>query len=134
MRLPDSIKPSTFPEGQRAIFGCLVAAAGVAHFAFAAAVVAILVWGKWPEEQFGQIIEILGYGLFLLLAIDAVVVISLSLGGPVGRLKLKAGKDGFEGEATGDGETPFVQQTTIVQGTPVPDPPQTPPPDPGMRQ
>lgn len=107
--------PTNFTEGQRALFGCLVALAGIAHFAFAAIIVAILVKGDWGSEHFQQIIEILGYGLFLLLAIDAVVVISLSLGGPVGRLKLKAGKDGFEGEAS-DHDDPLP--TPIVPSPP----------------
>lgn len=114
--------PTNFGEGQRAVFGCLVAFAGIAHFIFAAVVVAILVRGDWGEEHYQQIIEILGWGMFLLLAIDAVVVVSLSLGGPVGRLKGKAGKDGFDFEASGDGEPAVtVTQTTTVT------PPETPP-------
>lgn len=120
--------PGSFAEGQRMIFGCLVAAAGVAHFAFAAVIVAILVKSDWGKDNFAQIIEILGYGLFLLLAIDGAVVIALALGGPVGRLKLKAGKDGFEGEASGDGEPPQPIVTTTTTTVP-----QQPPFDAGMR-
>jgi hypothetical protein len=132
----DDVRPKHFGDGQRVIFGCLVAFAGVAHFVFAAAVVAILVWGQlmgadWGDETRQQRLEILGWGLFLLLAIDAIVVVSLSLGGPVGRLKGKAGKDGFDFEASGDGEQ---VQTTVTATTTVTPVPAAPPVDPSLPQ
>lgn len=113
MNLLDKIKPGGFTEGQRMIFGCLVAFAGIAHFVFAAVMVWIFVWGaEWGDETRQQRLEILGWGFLFLLAIDAMVVLSLSLGGPVGRLKGKAGKDGFDFEASGDGEPVHVEVKT----------------------
>jgi hypothetical protein len=130
----DKIKPGGFTEGQRMWFGCLIAFAGMAHFLFAAVVVGILVWGAhmgadWGAETRQQRLEIIGWGLLSVLAIDAIVVVSLSLGGPVGRLKGKAGKDGFDFEASGDGEPVHVEvktTTTVSEQAPpgpLPQPP-----------
>jgi hypothetical protein len=82
--------PTTFAEGQRLIYGWLVAGAGVFCGGVSCALIAILVWGKWPETFFGQIITILGCALFAFIAAMCVVIVGLLVGGPVGKFSGKA--------------------------------------------
>lgn len=91
--------PQTFAEGQRLIYGWLAAAAGMFCGAMAIALVAILVWGKWPAILYGQIITILGLALGGFVAGMAAVMVGLLVGGPVGRFSATANKDGVSLEA-----------------------------------
>lgn len=133
MKLPALLPaPSNFAEGQRALFGCLVAAAGMFFGAFAAAIVTILVWGGWPESRYEQIIAILGWGFMIILGIVGVVIVSLALGGPVGRFKGSVSRDGLNVEASGDGEpAPQITATSTVTVQPA-TPPGGPPPPSGL--
>lgn len=99
MKLRGLPPPTTFAEGQRALYGCLAAVAGLAAGVGAVALVAILVWGGWPETLFGQIVGILGTALIGGVSIMAIVIVGLLVGGPVGRFRGKVGKDGAELEA-----------------------------------
>ena len=94
--------PTTFAEGQRQLFGILMAAAGVFCGAVAVGLIAILVWGGWPETLYGQILTILGVTLGGFIAAMTAVIIAMAVGGPVGRFKASASKDGFGLEADGD--------------------------------
>lgn len=63
------------------------------------ALVAVLVWGGWPEALYGKIIGILG-----VVAIGGLILIGISqvgilLGGPVGRFKGGVGREGVTFEA-----------------------------------
>jgi hypothetical protein len=79
--------PTTFAEGQRLIYGWLVAGAGMFCGAVACSLIGILVWGKWPATFYGQIITILGCSLFAFILAMSVVIIGLLVGGPVGKFK-----------------------------------------------
>lgn len=107
--IPQLPPPTTFTEGQRALFGCLVAASGMFFGGFAAFLVSIFVWGNWPTDRNEQIIGILGWGFMIVLGIVAIVIVSLALGGPVGRLKGGLSKDGLQIEAEGDSASITVQ-------------------------
>lgn len=105
---PELPPPTTFAEGQRLIYGWLVAGAGIFCGGVACALIAILVWGKWPETFFGQIITILGCALFAFIAAMCVVIIGLLVGGPVGRFKAGAavGDKNINVEADSPGTLP----------------------------
>ncbi|MEO6226179.1 MAG: hypothetical protein ABIO80_10080 [Sphingomicrobium sp.] len=96
MKLPE---PGTFAEGQRYIYGLLTAAAGIFCGACAVAMVALLMWGGWsPGEQHG-IVTIFGWTLGGFIAAMMAVIVGLLAGGPVGRFKLAASRDGASVEA-----------------------------------
>lgn len=91
--------PSTFAEGQRLVYGWLVAAAGMFCGAVACGLIAIFVWGKWPATLYGQIITILGWTLAGFILAMSTVIIGLLVGGPVGRFKATVSKDAVTMEA-----------------------------------
>ena len=93
--------PTTFAEGQRALFGWLMAASGVFAGAVAVGMIAVLIWGGWPSSLYGQILTILGLALGGFISALVVVIIAMAVGGPVGRFKATATKDGASFEAVG---------------------------------
>ena len=97
--LPELPPPTTFAEGQRLVYGYLVAAAGMFCGATAVGVIAILVWGGWPATLYGQIITILGCALGGFITAMAAVIVGLLVGGPVGKFKGAVSKDGVSLEA-----------------------------------
>lgn len=90
-RLPP---PTTFPEGQRALALILAALAGIACGAGVTALVLILWLGGWSDATQPQRLGTLALTMSGLLVGLIVVILGLLLGGPVGRLKGGAGKDG----------------------------------------
>ena len=95
-------RPRTFAEGQRLIYGWLAAAAGIFCGVAAIAMVALLVWGGWSPSEEHNIIVILGCALGGFIACMAAVLIGLLVGGPVGRFKGSASREGISLEAEGD--------------------------------
>lgn len=92
-------KPDTFPEGQRALYGWLIAAAGIfCGLAFAGLI--ILLWrGGWSQATEAQriaAIALLGAGFPTGMLS---VIVALAVGGPVGRFKVSAGASGTQLEA-----------------------------------
>src|SRR3982750_1748489 len=96
MKIP---APLTFAEGQRYIYGLLASAAGMFCGAASGLMVALLMWGGWSRSEEHTIITIFGWSLGGFIAAMIVVIIGLLAGGPVGRVKLTAGKDGASVEA-----------------------------------
>ena len=94
--------PVTFAEGQRLIYGWLAAGAGVFCGLAAATMVALLVWGGWSAAEEHTIVVILGCALGGFIAAMSAVIIGLLVGGPVGRFKGSAGRDGVSLEAEGE--------------------------------
>jgi len=95
--------PTTFAEGQRLIYGWLAAAAGMFCGAAAIAMIALLMWGGWSAREEHSIVTIFGWALGGFIAAMAAVIIGLLAGGPVGRFKLAAGRDGASLEADSAG-------------------------------
>ena len=91
--------PGTFAEGQRYIYGLLAAAAGMFCGACAVAMVALLMWGGWSRSEEHSIVIIFGWSLGGFIAAMVVVIVGLLAGGPVGRLKVEATRDGASFEA-----------------------------------
>lgn len=94
--------PTTFAEGQRQLFGRLMAAAGVFAGTVAVGMIAVLIWGGWPATLYAQILTILGLALGGFIVAMIVVIIAMAVGGPVGRFKVAASKDGASVEADSD--------------------------------
>lgn len=91
--------PGTFAEGQRLVYGLLAAAAGMFCGACAAAMIALLMWGGWSASEEHTIVIIFGWSLGGFIAAMIAVIIGLLAGGPVGRFKFSAGRDGGSIEA-----------------------------------
>ena len=94
--------PGTFAEGQRYIYGLLASAAGMFCGACAVAMVALLMWGRWSPAQEHTIVTIFGWSLGSFILAMIVVIVGLLAGGPVGRFKVSASRDGAAVEAEGD--------------------------------
>src|SRR5947208_1543416 len=96
MKLP---QPNTFAERQRYIYGLLASAAGMFCGACAGIMVALLMWGGWSRPEEHTIVTIFGWSLGGFIAAMIVVIVGLLAGGPVGRLKVSATRDGASIEA-----------------------------------
>ena len=86
--------PGTFAEGQRLVYGLLAAGAGMFCGACAVAMVALLMWGRWSAAEEHSIVVIFGWSLGGFIAAMVAVIVGLLAGGPVGRFKVSAGRDG----------------------------------------
>lgn len=91
--------PGTFAEGQRYIYGLLASAAGIFCGACAVAMVALLMWGRWSAAEQHSIVIIFGWSLGGFIVAMTVVIVGLLAGGPVGRFKVSASRDGASIEA-----------------------------------
>ena len=91
--------PLTFAEGQRLIYGLLAAAGGIFCGAGAVAMVALLMWGGWSGQEEHSIVTIFGWSLGGFILAMIAVIVGLLAGGPVGRFKVAASRDGASFEA-----------------------------------
>ena len=91
--------PQSFAEGQRYIYGLLAAAAGMFCGGCAVAMVALLMWGGWSAAEEHSIVRIFGWSLGGFICAMVVVIVGLLAGGPVGRVKFEASRDGASIEA-----------------------------------
>jgi hypothetical protein len=91
--------PRSFAEGQRLVYGWLAAAAGMFCGACAVAMICLLMWGGWSPAEEHSIVLIFGGALGGFIIAMTAVIIGLLVGGPVGRFKGSAGRDGVELEA-----------------------------------
>jgi hypothetical protein len=81
--------PTTFAEGQRLVYGYLVAAAGMFCGLMSIAMVCLLMWGNWSKEQEHTIVIIFGLTLGAFILAMCFVIIGLLVGGPVGKFNAK---------------------------------------------
>ena len=93
--------PQTFAEGQRYIYGLLAAAAGMFCGFCAAGMVALLMWGGWSAAEEHSIVVIFGWSLGGFIVAMVAVIVGLLAGGPVGRFKVAANRDGASVETEG---------------------------------
>jgi hypothetical protein len=87
-------RPETFAEGQRYIYGLLAAAAGIFCGGCAVAMIALLMWGGWSGAEDHSIVTIFGWSLGGFIVAMVAVIVGLLAGGPVGRFKVTATRDG----------------------------------------
>ena len=86
--------PGTFAEGQRYVYGLLAAAAGIFCGLCAVGMIALLMWGGWSKPEEHGIVVIFGWSLGGFILAMVVVIVGLLAGGPVGRFKVAAGREG----------------------------------------
>lgn len=91
--------PATFAEGQRLVYGLLAAAAGIFCGACAVAMIVLLMWGGWSAAEEHSIVTIFGWALGGFIAAMVAVIVGLLAGGPVGRFRVSASRDGASFEA-----------------------------------
>ena len=91
--------PGTFAEGQRYIYGLLAAAAGMFCGACAVGMISLLMWGGWSLVEEHSIVTIFCFSLGGFIAAMVVVIVGLLAGGPVGRFRFEATRDGALFEA-----------------------------------
>lgn len=111
-------QPTGFAEGQRALYGWLIAAAGIFCGLGFAGLILLLWLGGWSQASEGQriaAVAMLGAGFPVGMLS---VIIALAVGGPVGRFKVSASKDGAEFSADGLGVPP--RAPTPTPATPAP--------------
>jgi hypothetical protein len=96
--------PSTFAEGQRFVYGLLAAAAGMFCGAAAIVMIALLMWGGWSPAEEHSIVVIFGWSLGGFIAAMVAVIVGLLAGGPVGRFKMSATRDGASFEADSEAQ------------------------------
>lgn len=117
------VPPATFSEGQRAIYGCAVTLAGMFAGAVCLAFIAIFVLAVWwkvvPQGQYVQIVSILGYGFGGFILAMIAVILTLAVGGPVGRFKGGASlTNGVNLDVASDESAPTMSTTTTTTVTP----------------
>jgi hypothetical protein len=95
--------PGTFAEGQRQVYGLLAAAGGMFCALAAVTMIALLMWGGWSTEHHRLILIIFGWALGGFITAMVAVIVGLLAGGPVGRFKVAASRDGASLEADGGG-------------------------------
>lgn len=88
--------PGNFAEGQRQLYGWLMAAAGVCFSLAAIAAAVVIVWGDWPADLARLRLLLIGGALGGATIGSIAVTIALAVGGPVGRFSVKASKEGAE--------------------------------------
>ena len=93
--------PFTFAEGQRYVYGLLAAAAGMFCGICALGMIALLMWGGWSKTEEHSVVVIFGWSLGGFIAGMVAVIVGLLAGGPVGRFKVAASRDGASIEANG---------------------------------
>ena len=66
--------------------------------------IALLMWGGWSATEEHSIVTIFGWSLGGFITAMIVVIVGLLAGGPVGRFKVAASRDGASLEADGGRE------------------------------
>lgn len=103
--LKDLPKPTTFEQGQRLMFGLMMVGSGIFFglIGLAMTVVFVTLAFKFPGHR-EQILWIMAAITGACWIGQLAVTISMALGGPVGRFKLSASKEGATFEASDDDE------------------------------
>lgn len=96
--------PRTFPEGQRQLAILLASGAGFFCGLCLVGLTLILWLGGWTPDTQAQRITVFGIAMVGIISGMMAVIVGLLIGGPVGRLKASAGRDGASLEASGDDE------------------------------
>lgn len=91
--------PQTFEDGQRKLYGILMAVAGICYGLAALAAAGAILWGNWPQDLDRLRLTLIGGALGGAILGSMAVTIALAVGGPVGRFKVSASKDGATIEA-----------------------------------
>jgi hypothetical protein len=96
--------PASFTDGQRALALYMLFGAGIVCTLIAVGALLIVWIGGWNPGTEAQRLSIIGWALLGALVGMGAVIVSLAIGGPVGRFRGGVGKDGVTFEAEGDAE------------------------------
>lgn len=107
-------KPENFEQGQRKLFGLAMIGSGLFVGAVALCLVGFFAYlaFKFPDHR-ETILYVLAGALGAYLVLQSIVMVSMAVGGPVGRFKVSASKEGMNLEAAGDGEP--AEPTQVAQ-------------------
>lgn len=106
------VSPILPADKMRSFMALAMFGGGVVCTLLAVASVLIVWLGGWAAEQQALQLQIIAAALVGFLLGMLLVLVSLAVGGPLGRLKLNASRDGIGLEAAGDGEP--VEPTQAV--------------------
>lgn len=106
--------PTTFAEGQRGLMVWALLIAGILCTGMAIGALLIAWVGGWPTGTEAQRLSIVGWALLGALAGMGAVIISLAIGGPVGKFSGELGPAKFDVE----GDTAPATVTTTVEVKP----------------
>lgn len=108
--------PTNFAEGQRARFGLLMVLFGIWSGVLSLAMTVFFGWlaFKLPAHQV-TILYVLAGALAANQLGTMIVMVSMAVGGPVGRFRVSANKDGASLEASDDNEPPSASVTMTAQ-------------------
>jgi len=112
IRLPS---PSTFAEGQRAVALWAMILAGVFAGVMIIAILAVLIWGGWPVYLYRLILYIIAGALAGFVVSMVAVILALAVGGPVGRFRVDANRNGVGFDLSDDKTSATVTTTTEVK-------------------
>ncbi|UIJ43738.1 hypothetical protein LZK98_11615 [Sphingomonas cannabina] len=120
-------QPQTYAERLRGTMSWALLGAGIVCTGFAVGALLIAWRGGWPAGTEHQRLSIVGWALLGALAGMLAVIISLAIGGPVGRFKANVGRAGVGLEAEDHDLPPAatVTTTTVVNPAASAAPPQT---------
>lgn len=107
--------PESFAEGQRALALWLMSAAGMFAGVMVCAIIALLVWGGWAPANERLILYIIAGALAGFVISMIAVILALAVGGPVGRFRVDASRNGVGFDLSDDKSSPTVTTTTEVK-------------------
>jgi hypothetical protein len=100
-------RPESFEDGQRQFFGVAMVAAGVFAGIISVALVGLFYSVGLNHPTLLELcLKIIAGGFAGFLISMIIVIVSMAVGGPVGRLKVHASKDGVDFGAEGNGVAP----------------------------
>lgn len=114
--------PLTFEQGQRKLFGLLMAIAGICYGLAALAAAGAILWLDWPKDLDRLRLCLIGGALGGAVLGSMAVTIALAVGGPVGRFKVSASKEGATIEAESDASASIPIATPAPKTLPAPAP------------
>lgn len=94
----------TFAEGQQALMVKLLARAGIAATAIVLLLVGLLIFLHWAPANERLILYTIGGVLAAYALANLLVIVSFSIGGPVGRIDLEATRQGLKVGASKDND------------------------------
>jgi len=108
-------QPATYAERLRGTMSWALFGAGLVCTAMSIGVDLVVWLGPWPAGTEHQRLSILGWSLLGTLAGMLAVIISLAIGGPVGRFRANVGRTGLGLEAEDHDQPPAATVTTTTK-------------------
>jgi hypothetical protein len=111
-------QPQTYAERLRGMMSWMLLGAGIACFGLAIGALLIAWVGGWPSGTEHQRLCIISWALLGALAGMLSVIVSLAIGGPVGRFNAKLSRSGLDVEASDKPDAVAIVTNTTGVRTP----------------